>query len=176
MTFNYVLTAADFLEYYLYMVSKSAAISRKRNIAKYSFSVVYTVFGLYFLYSEMLGMGILFMTLANLWFFFYPKLNRKSLERYYAKYTQENFGHQMNRSTRMEFLTDSVFITDGEIENNVAVSQIEKTIETPNHFFLREKSGNTFIIPKNQVDATQFVSQINNLTVFIENQTNWKWK
>ncbi len=45
MKLNYTITAADFLEY-LYIVSTSAVISGRRNIAKYSFSFIYAFFGI----------------------------------------------------------------------------------------------------------------------------------
>jgi len=176
MKFNYVINAADFLEYYLYMVSKSPAISRKRNIVKYSFSGIYMFFAIYFFYSGMVGMGYFFMLLANLWFFFYPKLNLKALERYYAKYTQENFGHQMDRPTEMTIQPDLILINDGKIASEIQVSDFEILIEIKNSFFLREKSGNTFIIPKNLIDTESFVSEISKTQIPLKNETNWLWK
>lgn len=82
----------------------------------------------------------------------------------------------MNRTTEMIIDFNFISINDGKIKNQVPTVGIEKIIETINHFFLREKSGNTFIIPKNQIHRATFVKAISNLNILVEYETKWRWK
>jgi hypothetical protein len=176
MKFNYSIGAADFLEYFLYMVSKSAVISRKRSIAKYSFSFIYIAFGIYFAAFGQAVMGLIFLLLGICWFIFYPKLNRKSLERFYAKYTQENFASKINQTMEMTINSDSIVVNDIHSENKIPLSEFETLIETKTCFFLRQKTGNAFIIPKSQIDVIQFQAGISKLNLAVSDETNWQWK
>jgi len=167
MKFIYIISSDNFLEYYLYMVSESRTIKRKRNILQYSFSVIYLLFGIYFFTFEKYQAGIIFTGLCIGWYILYPKLNKKSLQRFYSNYLDKNYRDRMDTKTVMTIDPESILIIDGHSQNELTIPELEKAIETVNCFFLKLKSGTSFIIPKDQIDNLLFREEIEKLGIEI---------
>jgi len=174
MEFTYTIRADNFLEYYLFMVSESKTITRKRNIAKYSFSVIYLLFGIYFFSFSKYLLGIAFIAISIAWYYFYPLLNKRSLKRFYVNHLAQNYKQKMDSQTILNVGTTSIIIVDANSENQIDISELDKIIETALSFFIKLKSGTSFIVPKDQIDILLFREQINALQIAIQDSTNWQ--
>ena len=98
------------------------------------------------------------------------------MRRFYGKYIRENYSNKLNKTIEIIIEKDFIFVNDSTSESKIPVSEFEKLIEIGDAFFLRLKSGTSYIIPKSAVDAVAFKSEISRLHIPITEETNWKWQ
>ncbi|WP_370454343.1 YcxB family protein [Flavobacterium sp. LMO9] len=85
----------------------------------------------------------------------------------------------MNELISVEFIDNYVYIDRIEKQTKINISEIEKIIETKQHFFIKF-TLEVIIIPKTEIDNQDFLKkELLNLTkklnIELENQLNWKW-
>jgi len=172
----YTTSLENYLDHQMYMVSKSKLVRRKRLLAKYIFTISYLTLGLWLYLKGNVRTGIIFAALGVLWFFVYPILNKNSMRRFYGKYIRENYSNKLDKTVEMNIEKGFVFVNDSTSESKIPVSEFKKMIEINSAFFLRLKSGTSYIIPKDAIDTAAFKSEISGLQIPITVETDWKWQ
>lgn len=176
MTISFNNTVEDFVGYYMYAASKSGVILKKRRIARYLFSVLYFIIGLYFFVCDSIILGGTFVTLGIAWFLLFPLMTKNSSAKSYRKYIIENYQNKINRPVELSLGSEYVLVSDGINESKIAVSEFEKLTETKSVFYLKLKTAAVFIIPKNQIDTVTFKAEIAKLGTHIIEEPTWIWK
>ncbi len=180
MILNYSLDQDDFLQYQLYVASKSERIKKQRRkrwlIMTFAFLALAVVF--YRDDNHILMYYFLVAGTANL--FFYPIYLRNLYKKHYKRYVNENFKRRFGEPCKVIFNENNIETVDQTGETKINLPEITEIDETANYFYLRIKSGGSLIISKSRTDAEavrkRLVILSEQLKIEFISEVNWKWK
>lgn len=178
MKIEYTLTEEDFLEYQLYITSKSESIRKKRLIAKFAVPILYVLISIFFYFYDNNKNAILIcIFLGALWLLIYPFYSKYRYKRFYLNHIKKNYTNKLDHIDALKLGNNTYFyIKEQGKEGKIKTSEAEKLIELKNHFFLQMKKGGAIIIPKNYVlNMESFKKIIADLNITYTNETDWKW-
>ena len=177
MNITFSLTVDDFLQYQLYVSSKSAQIKRHRRNARLAVPMLYLILSAYIIYNGSTQMGILFLLFGVAWYFLHPIYAKWRYNRYYRKYITQNYNNRIGCEAEITLDGDHIFSKDESGEGKISISAIESLIELPDHFFIQLNTGMSFIIPKKAIDKLdKFRDEFKNLDIPYVDETNWVMK
>jgi hypothetical protein len=89
------------------------------------------------------------------------------------------YENRVNKIINLEIIDEYVKVTGNENETKINLSQIEKVIETKQHFFLKFNLE-VIIIPKSEIEnedlvKTKLIKLAEKQKITYDNQLNWKW-
>lgn len=178
MKIEYTLKEEDFLEYQLYVTSKSDKIIKKRLISKFAIPVLYVFLSIFFFFYDNNQDAILICVfLGALWLLIYPLYSNWKYKKTYLKHIKKKYTDRLDHVDALKLGNNNYFyiIERGE-EGKIKTSDVDKLIEIKNHFFLQMKKGGAVIIPKYYVLNTEtFKKIIIDLNINYVNDTKWKW-
>ena len=176
MKLNFTLSNADFLAYQLYASSKSKMLIKNRRRARIIIPLIYVAFGLFLIFSEK-NLGMVFLVFALLWYLIYPYYSKWLYTNRFKRHIQENHKNRVGQPIEIEFFEDHFISKDSVSESTTKISELEKLIDTAQHYFLTLNSGLSFIIPKKAISLEEeFKRMITNLNIDCVDETNWKWQ
>ncbi|QNK78200.1 YcxB family protein [Winogradskyella sp. PAMC22761] len=178
MNINYQLTNSDFLEYQLYTSSKSELHKKRRFRSRIIVPIIYLLFGLYSaITNENIGLGIVFVVIAILWFSLYPKYSKWKYGRHFKKHVEENYKNRINKLVEIDLNENSVNVKDFTSESKINGNELKELIETKDHFFIKLTTDLSLIIPKHSIEnQTEFKKCVTELGAEYVDELNWEWK
>src|SRR5690606_36275250 len=134
---EYKIGENDFLTHQLFLASKSERITRKRQRNKIIWPLIYSGFGLVFLFQDRISFSIIFFIIGPLWFFIYPLWERRLYIKHYQGFIKENYKGRLGRTATLEFTDDYILARDNGSESKVLVTELEDVCEIPTTIFVR---------------------------------------
>ena len=176
MIIEYSLGVQDFLNFQLYLASKSARINKKRGRSWFMIILASILAAIYFYFIEIKVLSIYCFLVAILTFLFYPKYYKRKLKKHYQTHIVENYANRIGEPIEMEFADDFLFAKDKTGESKTKISEINIVNETLHYFFVNMSTGVSFIIPKDILDDKQALkSKFIDLGLSINEELEWKW-
>lgn len=180
MKIEYHLTEEDYLQLFLFTSSKSPAIRKNRRIT-YIFIIGFLVviFGIFYQYFHektfyMFGFALFFSLLIHHFF-----TEKKSYELAFKREIKQSFKNKIDTPIVTYFGENSVITDNGKVKLEVKYENIDFIEETKNYFYLKLKTEERLIFPKNILQNTHFEIWIKefarNHNLEIKNELNWKF-
>ncbi|NRD20952.1 YcxB family protein [Winogradskyella eckloniae] len=179
MKLEYTLNFSDFLEYQLYVSSKSELHKKNRNKSRIVVPIIYIILGAFILFIKKTELAIAFFGFAVLWFLFYPLYSKWKYKKHFEKHIKENYKNRIGKKATLNFDKDADFIeaSDFGTQTKIQDSEFDKLIELKDYYFLRLKSELSLIIPKRAVsDQEKFKKLFSDINLEYVNELNWEWK
>lgn len=180
MKLEFTLSEADYVDFNLYVASKTESIRKRRQLTKWIIPVIYLLIAAYFLYKGYQLGAYIFLAIAVMWVFSYPGYEAKKYIKHFKKHIQLNLSKSLDKLVTMEFLDDHIFSIDGMKETKVRYEELTEIIETGKAFYLMIDVGHGFIIPKSKVDTQSvgdyFYKLSEDLQITYIEDLNWSWK
>lgn len=181
MKFEYTLNENDYLTNSLFTASQSPTIKKRRFWMRFSIPVAYVILGIWMYNEYRPESAIIFFVLAVLWFFISPALTRRRYVRYYKIAIKEAYGKRIGRPCSLQIGEDELIYKEEPNECRVKLSDIEKICELNTHFFIRQKTSNTVILPKDKIKDTEALkAELKELAIRLNlpytAELDWKWQ
>lgn len=181
MTIEYHIDENDYLTFQLFTASKSAVIIKRRFRTRILFPALYLIIGGVLLTENNIQLSVAFFALALVWFFLYPIRDRRIYKANYQNYIRRNYKDAFGKPATIRF-EDKYFIAkDSVSETRFAHTEIEEITEIPVALYVKMKSGQTFILPKDKVKNSEtWIVQLQEIAskwnVVYSSMPDWKWK
>jgi Ca2+/Na+ antiporter len=179
MKLEYSLDFSDFLEYQLYVSSKSELHRKNLRKARNFVPLLYIALGFILLFIQEAELAIVFFVIAVLWFLFYPLYARRKYKKHFEKHIKENYKNRIGKKVILNFDKDADFIEASDFGTQMRIqdSEFDKLIELKNHYFLRLKSELSIIVPKRAVaEQAAFKKLFSDINLEYVDELDWEWK
>ena len=181
MQIEFIIEDSDFLTFQLHTASESPLVRRKRLRNKILIPVIYTIFGLLFIYYQQYYITITFVVLSVMWFIFYPLYEKQRYIKYFRNFIQENYQQRFDRLSHLNIDPDFITAHDNANESKVMTSEIERIIEIPDAIYIKLKTGPSYILPKRKISNIEEVilglkSLAQTLNIEYRSNLTWYWK
>ncbi len=151
MTVEFELNEQDFLDFLLFSASQSKRVREQKIQGRIVMTALFAALSLVFYSKNNNFMAICFGTATIVGALFYPKYFAWRYKRHYKAHIRENYLYRFGKKVHIEINSQTIYSKEKTGEGTINISEIEKIDETEKHFFVKIKSGDTFIIPKNQL-------------------------
>lgn len=177
MTLEYELTKEDYLEYQLYISSKSTSHLKKRNRARFLFPIVYFILGIVTAFANKSVVSVfIWVLLAFLWIILYPFYSSWKYKNHFKNHINENYTNRINKLSKLEFTAKHLKTSDKSSKGKIKYSELKSLIELPNHYFIKLAIDMSIIVPKDSIkDNNEFRLKMDEIGIEYINETNWKW-
>lgn len=176
MKFEYKIEAGDFLEFQLFTATHDAIIQKRKKKGWTLFTIVCIILATLSFLNATIILAIYFAVLAVIIGFFYPRYFKWRYKKQYGNFIIRNYNKRFGEVAEMEITKDHIFSKDNVAQGKVKIEDIQEINETPNHFFIKIKSGISFILPKYHInppiDLKAYFSEIG---VPVKDALDWKW-
>ena len=189
MTIQYSIDEDDYLTFQLFTASRSAVIRKRRFRTKILFPALYIIFGAVLLAEQKTGMSIAFFGLALVWYFLYPIRDRRIYRMNYLNYIRQNLKDAFGNQATIRFEKQYIVTKDQIGETKFPLADLEEVAEIPSAIYIKLKSGQTLILPKEKLDFTpnsnsgntaELTARLKEITAQLNvnyyNASNWRWK
>ncbi len=179
MKLEYILNFADFLEYQLYVSSKSKLHKKNRNKAKTIVPIIYIFLGLILFSVGKTEFAVTFLVFAVLWYLFYPLYAKRKYKKHFENHIKENYKNRIGKKIMLHFGDDTDFVETSDLgtQTRIQNSEFDKLIELKEYYFLKLKSELSLIIPKRAVhDQETFKKLLTDINVKYVDELTWEWK
>jgi hypothetical protein len=174
------LQESDFLTYLLYNASKSriTKVSRIRSwvilvIAFVGIAAIFHFSDNEFMRNYFLAIGLILLVVV-------PFYQRWRYRHYFIRYIREQHNDKFGKEGTIQFDKDYFIATEEGSELKLSFSEIEEINEIQEYIFIRTEDGESIIIPKEQIDADKFISELSAITdakgIVWVRELNWKWR
>ncbi|MBU4537164.1 MAG: YcxB family protein [Weeksellaceae bacterium] len=163
MNFKLSLNQEDYLQYQLYTASKSRIFKRqkKTSLIILLLAFVLVTVNIYNSNQEFLWFAILFFATILILFPFYQ---RWKIKNYYRKFIIESYKEKIGVVSEFRFDTESLVVNSVIAESKLGYNSFEEINEIADYYFLKLKTGESFIIPKEQIpnkpEFSQFLTNL----------------
>lgn len=179
MNLKYKLRENDYLQMQLYFFKANNTL-RKTVIKNLMTWLVIFLVIILILYSNNQKFGALLFSIGAILSLIFSPFGIKA--EYFQRLKKESkkfYESEFNKLISVDFLDDSIYIDRIEKQTTITISEIEKVIETKQHYFIKFKIE-VLLLPKSEIENQDLVkSELLNLTKKLnselENQLNWKW-
>ncbi len=179
MKLEYILIFSDFLEYQLYVSSKSESHKKSRNKSRIIVPIIYVILGLILLLIDKTIVAIAFFLFSLLWFLFYPFYSKYRYKKHFETHIKESYKNRIGKKVKLNFDSNSDFVETSDLgsQSKIMDSEFKKLIELKEHFFLKLKSDMSIIIPKRAIpDQDMFKKLFLDINLEYIDDSNWEWK
>ena len=178
--YKILLNEKDFLEYQLYTASKSKRIKKKRIIVWISTTFFFLILGFLFHESNNIFLRNYFLIAGLISLVLFPFYQRWKYKKHYLKHIRENHKNKFGIESNVEFNKDFLMTSDQNSEGKIKMSEIEQINEISGHIFIKTKTGESLIIPKEKIQVEKFIQDLssitNELNINWNKELGWKWK
>ena len=179
MNLKYKLRENDYLQMQLYFFKANNTLRKIVINNLMTWLVIFLVIIL-ILYSNNQKFGALLLSIGAFLSLIIKPFGIKEV--YFQRLKKESkkfYESEFNKLISVDFLDDSIYIDRIEKQTTIAIAEIEKVIETKQHYFIKFKID-VLLLPKSEIENQDLVkSELLNLTkklnIELENQLNWKW-
>lgn len=181
MKLTYSLNLNDFLQYQPYTASRNRIIKNQR-LRGYIFFILFLITLSFISFSDY-EKPAFFVTLliAAVLLCIYPLYVRRYYYNHYKKSANENFKNKAEKEGNVSINDDYILLWDETGETKVYNSNLEGINEVNDYLYLKLKTGESIIFPKNKIenfDALQ--ERLNALAekynLIQTKDLNWKWR
>jgi hypothetical protein len=181
MTLNYPLTENDFLQYQLFIASKSDRIKKQRLKTWLIYSAALLLLSLMFYQSGNKIMTYYFLILGLILLCFFPIYQKQYYKSYYEKFIRDTYKNRFGQTATVSVNESFIETSDITGESKINLTEIENTTETGDYFYMKMRSGGHLIIPKFKLTDSDNVRQelrklCSKLSVDFIDDLHWKWK
>ena len=181
MTLEYTIDEKDFLTYHLYTTSKSESIKKRRVRNKVLVPIVYLALGLFSLYQDKMGLGIIFIVIGILWYFIYPLWEKQRYVNHFKAFIDERYKNTLGRMATMQLENEYILAKDEGAESKVLTTEIEEINEISSAIFIKLKTAQSIIFPKNKInDLNSLIERLralaSTLNVKYNVEDKWEWE
>ncbi len=181
MTLEYTIDENDFLTYHLYTTAKSESIRKRRVRNKMFLPLVYLALGLFSLYQHKMGLGIIFIVIGILWYFIYPLWEKQRYIKHFKANINENYKNRIGRPATIRIENEYILAKDEGAESKVLTTEIEEINEISSAVFIKLKTAQSFIFPKNKIkNMDSLIVRLKELATSLNVNYNiedkWQWK
>jgi len=181
MKFELTLNEEDYLIQSLYAASKSELVRKRRRttlmLLGFAFSLMalssYLGNDLSFTWWDFLIMGLILIVC-------YPLYQRILYLRHYRKSVAETYKNRFGKSSQLEFRGDQLLTSDYVGDSKLNLGQLEQVYEIGLYFFLKFKSAEVLILPKDRIPMEDFKAVLNQLIdkyhLPYTQELNWKFR
>jgi YcxB-like protein len=174
------LDGNDFLAHHLYTASKSDLTKKTRRNNRIMVPIVFCVLGSLFFFQHRIGVGLIYLSIAALWFIFYPLRDKHLYINHYKKFIKERYKVSCNAISTLEFTNDYIFAKDEGTENKILWKEVVEINEISTSIFIKLRSAQSVILPKDKIkDLDLLVSMLKDIAVQKDIKynidLNWKW-
>ncbi|QNN40360.1 YcxB family protein [Pedobacter roseus] len=179
MTLKYTLREDDYLDSQLFISSKSKTTkkNRKKNYLIVTFSLLIIGFLMLIRENNFFAYYLLFLGILAL--FLYPKYQAWFYKRHYRNHVKSNMQNLFNESNVIEFNDNFIETSDRTGLAKINITEVDQITEINEYFYIRTKSNQYLIVPKDRVDheSTRFflTTLANKLNIEFVSELNWKW-
>lgn len=145
---KYKLDEQDYLTNSLFNDSKSKVLKRKRRMAVYAFSALFIGIAVYSFSLNELMVGFCCSGMALFYFFLYPIKLKNRVIKLHVKTIKERYSDRFGKLEEIAFDGYYFHCNRNEQVSKINLSSFETLYETKHYFFLKNKNGNSYIIPK----------------------------
>ncbi|MBB6237978.1 hypothetical protein HDC90_002604 [Pedobacter sp. AK013] len=180
MTLKYTLREDDYLNSQLFISSKSKITkkNRKKNYLIVTFSLLIIGFLMLIRENNFFAYYLLFLGILAL--FLYPKYQAWFYKRHYRNHVKNNMQNWFNESNVIEFNDNFIETSDKTGLVKINITEVDQITEINEYFYIRTKSNQYLIVPKDRVDdeSTRFflTTLANKLNIEFVSELNWKWR
>lgn len=180
MELKYSLNTNDFLQYQLFTASKSKRVQnqKRKSIIVISFSLL-VLFAILF-DSNNSNQNILLSIVILISMLLYPLYLKSHYYKHYNKFIEDTTKNKTDRPASLSFREFHIETVDETGESKINYTNLEEINEIKDYIFLRLKTGESIIFPKNKIDNFEKlkdelykISNVYNLKTNVE--LNWKW-
>lgn len=175
MKFEYKLQEPDFLEFQLFTAQQRPRFYERQKNGRMFLAMVFAAMAIYFAYSKEWGMVVYFTLFSLVLFLFYPRYFRWRQKMHYLRFVRQHYRSDYNTTESFERKGSSITIKNTTGSGELKANDFDIFIETGTHFFLYMKSGSGIIIPKSEIDSTEFHQELKALNVPLKQELNWAW-
>ncbi|HLP10498.1 MAG TPA: hypothetical protein VK177_01130 [Flavobacteriales bacterium] len=181
VTIKFKADLEDYLTHQLFIASKSPGIARKRSRNKMVVGLLFTAAGLSFFATENIPVGSAFVTIALLWFVFYPIWEANYFKKKMQEMLLENFKTPPTNQTTITLAKDIITVNDEHNSTQIKTALVTLIVEIPRLILVRFEDGKSFLVPKNKVEnLEEFENALHELAKLLgvkyNEERTWKWK
>ncbi len=174
MTLTYTLEEEDFLALHLYFTFEDEKSIKHLLKIKFILVGLFVFIGLNSYNSNNSIIALLMGVFSILTFIFFKKIFKFKIKKLYSKTIRSSQAKRLREKETISFTSDYIIITSKIEEHKTKTSEIQNSIETKDHFFIKSAQNSYFIIPKKDIDNLDLVK--NNLKKLnIDNVENLTW-
>ncbi|WP_312090780.1 YcxB family protein [Chryseobacterium sp.] len=178
MNLNLSLNKEDFLEYHLFTASRSKTIikQKRKNFIWVFAAIIIFGFNLYNNSDNGLIYFIPACIIILIGIYFLQKWQYKS---YYNKFIKENYKEKIGLKTNLIFENDELITKNSIAESKINYNSFKEISEIKDYYFLKLKTEESFIIPKNKIENQEEFNKFISLmkTKYnVEEYVNLNWK
>ncbi len=181
MNLHITLEKDDFLNYQLFTASKSPSVKKTMQKYQIHIPIAYVILATLVIVLDNIATGVVFLAVGVLWYFFSIRWLKKKYYKHYDKFVKERFANRFGEEGKITVEGEQIVSEDSSGESKVNLDALEEINETGSHFFIKLKTGESFIFPKEQVqDDDSFSAFIQTLKTKYHIRHNqelqWSWK
>jgi hypothetical protein len=183
MKIEYKLDESHYLTYQLYIASVSESIIKKRKRNKILVPAFYLLFGILGLlsYQGPNLISAIFVIGGLLWYFYYPKWEKRRYIKHYKNFIKENYSNRFDKVITVQLEDDFLLATDDGSETKISTKEVEKVTELSTMLLLKLKNGTSILFPKDKIENIEkLIIKIkelaNRLNIPYTTDFNWEWK
>ena len=181
MSFTYSLDQNDFLQYQLFLASKTDRIKKQRIKSWLIVTGCMLLLSFMFHQSNNQFLFYYFLIFGILTFIFYPFYQRQKYKKHYARFIAENYKNKFGQTANLKFTEFAIEANDISGETKINLTELENVTETADYFYPKLKGGTGFIIPKSKIaDVDHLRTELSNLcgklNISFVQDLNWRWK
>lgn len=171
----------DYLQHYLYQASQSERVRKSKARATWIITVGYLLLALYIWYNGSKVLGLMLGVIAIAWLLLYPVWHRWRFRRHYRQHIRESLGAAQLRQTAIRTDEQFIFVSDGQTESKIRLTEISGVVEISDELFVRLKTGVTIIFPKQKItDLAALQQSLRQLALALQvtykEDLDWQWK
>lgn len=159
MKLEYSLNKEDFLQYQLFTASKSKNIIKQKK-RTFIWVIVFLIVSGFNIYNRFENWLIYFIPLCFIIFLLSYYSVQYQYKSHYSKFIKENYKEKIGLVSSLNFKNEELMITNSIAESKISYNSFLEIIEIQDYYYLKLKTEESFIIPKNIIIDKQEFEQV----------------
>lgn len=182
MIINFQLEEQDFLRYQLYIASQSKKLRKYRFRKRITFPLVFSFFGLLFLFVQVpLRVSFLCWGGALIWFALYPVLDSRRYRNHFLRFVKQTYDFKFGKQVSVEVTQNKIIGNDNGHLIKVVPKEIEEIVIIPQLILLKISQEQIMLVPTEKIDQqSQFIDCLKQFAETYQLKINydlrWNWK
>ena len=184
--YTFSLSREDYWEYYLYHASTDPQTLAKRKKNHWMFLVVLVAITAFFIYRNYtinqqfntLYIGI-YLVLLIVAAALRKILEKNRIKNLLLKQIDQNLASEIGKTHEIQFSNDGIQLTENDATALILYSDLNRIIESPNHFYIISKDDSALIVPKEAINTDSFENSLQEIatekSISFEKDLKWKW-
>ena len=176
MKLEYALSKEDFLDFHLYIGSKSKNFDRSILFNRWILGPILVILGLWNYYGGGTSYGAFFVGVGILLLLFYSRYLKWRYERHYQSHIRQHYVDRLDVQATVQITEEYLHMADDSSESKVLMQDMKALIELPQRFLLQLPGGQYLNIPKRVLsDVETTKSFFLQRGIPYQNALDWKW-